>query len=62
MRSVKRAGDVHPLRGNGANSYHSATVEINLPILICLLGNFHLLKMGQPVKVSRGQGCDPAFS
>ena len=35
-------------------SMHGTTAEINLPVLICLLGNFYLLKMGQAVKVRSG--------
>jgi len=54
MRSIKRVGDDHPRQYNQANSSHSVSADIQLPILICLLGNFHVLKMGQPVRVSNG--------
>ncbi len=51
---MKRLGDVRALQYYDVNSEHSAAAATNLPILICLLGNFYLLKMGQAVKVSSG--------
>lgn len=54
MRATNLLGDDHALHYNHANSLHSTTAEINLPVLICLLGNFYLLKMGQAVKVRSG--------
>jgi DNA-binding SARP family transcriptional activator len=39
---------------NAANIPHTITANVGLPILICLLGNFCLLKLGHPVKVLSG--------
>ena len=62
MRAMTRVGDDYPGQGNGANSLHLATAEINLPILICLLGNFYVLKRGQPVRVSNGGKAEALLS
>jgi DNA-binding SARP family transcriptional activator len=69
MRAMMRVGDDHPRRDNGANSLplaaaslDLATTEIDLPILICLLGIFHVLKRGQPVRVGYGGKAEALLS
>lgn len=54
MRSIMPAvGDRSP-QSNHSDQLGLTAVEIGLPILICLLGNFCLLKLGHPVKVFNG--------
>lgn len=42
-----------PLLGQGTSSYLSGE-ETSYPVLICLLGDFHLLKLGQTIRVESG--------
>ncbi len=53
MRSINRAGEHDAQQDVNANAFYSAAI-IGLPILICLLGNFGLLKLGHSVRVFNG--------
>lgn len=62
MLAMMQVGDDRPRQDNGTNSSHLATTEINLPILICLLGNFYVRKRGESVRVSNGGKAEALLS
>ncbi len=54
MHSTRQVVSDQPRPANDVISSPATIVEISPPVLICLLGNFGLLKMGHPVKIFNG--------
>ena len=54
MNSTKQSFVDLALASSATNFLQATIADIDLPIVICLLGSFLLLKMGQPMRVASG--------
>ena len=54
MQSTKQSATDQAPASFSTNFLQATIADINLPIVICLLGSFFLLKMGHPIRVASG--------
>ena len=61
VQSTQPLGNDRPRSGLDSTFWQAAMTAISPPVLICLLGNFFVLKLGQPVRVASGGKAEGLF-